>query len=95
MAREALEKQLDELATELERVGETRWSAWARQTATRVNEGSAGSRDVREAFGGMGSLNDLIIHPANGHRVDEAAIDVVNASLSALRASLYELAQLQ
>ncbi len=95
MAHDALGKQLDELATDVERVGETWWSAWARQIAARIDESSAGSRDVREALVAMGSLHDLIIHSANGHRVGEGTTDMANARLRTLRTRLYELAELE
>ena len=38
----------------------------------------------------MGSLNDVVIHPANGHAIDVAEIDAVNRKLSEIRLQIYE-----
>jgi hypothetical protein len=37
----------------------------------------------------MGSLNDLIISPANGHRVDAKKVDQVNRRLDQLRSRVF------
>jgi hypothetical protein len=49
---------------------------WAERLAgdlRTIRAGDAYGLDhLLQAFGGMGSINDLVIHPVNGHRVDES-----------------------
>ncbi|GAB6859601.1 DUF6966 domain-containing protein [Microbacterium xylanilyticum] len=85
---ERLLKSLRELAALLDTVGEKHWSSWASTTADRVAAGADPSV-VRRAYGGMGSLNDLIIHPVNGHDITADQVDRVNRALSALRERIY------
>ncbi len=40
-------------------------------------------------FGGMGSFNDLVLHPMNGHPVETNDVAEVNASLSDPRSTVY------
>ena len=55
-------------------------------------------RDVRgvdrlsQMFGGMGSFNDIVIHPLNGNPITEADIHPVNEKFQALKSQIYELA---
>jgi hypothetical protein len=51
-----------------------------------------GVEHLLSAFGGMGSINDLVIHPMNGHRVIEAEIKVVNDELQTLLGKIKGLA---
>ena len=68
--------------------------------ATGLKNRSAGSRTVTfrassisdGAFGGMGSLNDLVIAPVNDHAISNGEHSAVNARLDELRRELYELA---
>lgn len=41
------------------------------------------------AFGGMGSLNDLVIHPRNGHAIEDDEISAVNEELGRLTSAVY------
>jgi hypothetical protein len=41
------------------------------------------------AFGGMGSFDDLLIHPLNGHSISEEELSVVNEQLSDYRATIW------
>jgi hypothetical protein len=45
------------------------------------------------AYGGMGSFNDLLLTPDNGHTVSAADSGNVNDSLDALRSEMYSLAR--
>ncbi|EWT02010.1 hypothetical protein N865_20315 [Intrasporangium oryzae NRRL B-24470] len=66
---------------------------WARALAGHLHRLSGGGEglDLLGAFGGMGSLNDLVIHPVNGHRIDESEIGVVNADFARLRSEMWDL----
>jgi hypothetical protein len=48
-----------------------------------------GLSHILRAYGGMGSLNDLVIHPLNGHDLPAQDIEGVNSRLSVLRSRLY------
>ena len=41
----------------------------------------------------MGSLTDIVIHPANGHPVDDDAVAGINERLSQLSNDIYLLAR--
>jgi hypothetical protein len=43
------------------------------------------------AFGGMGSINDLVLHPMNGHKVDVNEVSTVNGRLNSLLERIYAL----
>lgn len=86
----SLEQLIDaatDLAELLRGYGERRWADWIEQDAERI---STGDRDALEhllsAFGAMGSLSDLLIHPVNGHAVKPADVVSVNERLDDLRA---------
>lgn len=70
---------LAELAELLKQHGEDHWAEWFRADLTRLERGDGYALDhVLQAFGGMGSINDLILCQANGHAVapsDEAALN--------------------
>jgi hypothetical protein len=69
----------------LRRYGEDRWASWLDMDAERIRRGDRyGVDHLLTAFGGMGSLNDLVIHPLNGHNIAEQDLDPVNQRLSAL-----------
>lgn len=76
---------LDEIAALLRAHGETHWSAWLAGDAARIREGDPeGLLHFLSAFGGMGSLTDLVLCPENGHRIARAEVDAVNGRLRKL-----------
>ncbi|MDR6198528.1 hypothetical protein QE374_000437 [Microbacterium sp. SORGH_AS428] len=87
-----LEQSLRELNTLLASVGETFWAQWAARAADRIAAGGDPG-DVRGVFGGMGSFNDLVIHPANGHSVTDDRIVDANRHLDELRERIYAESQ--
>ncbi len=103
--REAeLLQTLAELADFLDRYGETRWAAHFRQCrddldyliqerAPRSKRASVAAR-IRSAYGGMGSFNDLVICPQNGHPVRESDGHAVNQTLQELASQVYDLSWL-
>lgn len=90
MAHDELRRELDALDDLLTEVHEDWWASWARRMSERLADG-CDPAEVRAAFGGMGSLNDLVIHPVNGHVVEEDSIDTVNARLRAAQSRIFEL----
>ena len=45
------------------------------------------------AYGGMSSINDLLIHPANGHKIQEADVAKVNDELRSLLSKVFALSK--
>jgi hypothetical protein len=84
--------RLEEAASLLEEVEERPWAERLRGHARRIADGDyEGIERLSREFGGMGSFNDLVIHPYNGHRVSEADINPVNERLTALRSEVFSL----
>jgi hypothetical protein len=84
--------RLREATKLLRRVGENHWSEWLDDSLCRIeNSDFSGIKHLRDAFGGMGSFDDLIIMSANGHVVSNDDCCAVNARLDDLRHELYEL----
>ncbi|MFV0372790.1 DUF6966 domain-containing protein [Microbacterium sp.] len=83
-----LQRSLQELATLLDSVGESFWASWAANAAARVEAGGDPA-DVRRVYGGMTSVNDLVIHPMNGHPIPPGRVDEVNEALDELRTRIY------
>lgn len=84
-------ENLDEAANLLRDHGETRWLKWAtkcRGELTMCNV--AAFNHVLGAFGGMGSLNDLMILRVNGHTIKSGAESTVNRRLSDLLRAIWE-----
>ena len=77
----------------LQHAGEEHWADWLRGTVTRLDAFDRRAFErVFGAFGGMGSFNDLVLHPMNGHDLGESEIDVTNEKLARLRSSIYRTA---
>lgn len=77
----------------LESAGETHWTNWLRTDLRRLKSGDTHAvQHLLQAFGGMGSFNDLFIHPLNDHPAGENDVRQINERLSALRSDTYELA---
>lgn len=74
----------------LTRTGEARWASWAAVVHRELTAHDAhGLKRLLGAYGGMGSLNDLVMHPMNGHSVIDADVDAVNDELTRLRSAMY------
>ncbi len=86
---EDLSKTIQEAADLLLSVGELHWGNWLAKNAALISASDfRGVEHVLTAFGGMGSINDLVIHPMNGHSVNEKQISMVNEKLEALISSV-------
>lgn len=77
----------------LRTAGETHWAAWMDESRARIeHDDPAGIEHLLGAYGGMGSFNDLILTPDNGHTVEEADVAGINDRLDMLRSEIYVLA---
>lgn len=80
---------LELLAGLLGEHGESWWQAWAVRCAGQLSAFDPVAFDrVLGAFGGMGSLEDLMLLPVNGHRVAPGEESAVNDRLSSLRTAV-------
>jgi hypothetical protein len=84
-------RRIQALLTE---VGETHWRAWIARDLSLIEQLDAYGLDhFLSAFGGMGSINDLVIHPMNGHHVGRESVDAVNQELGQLLGDANALAK--
>lgn len=74
---------LDESVTLLERYDAEHWAEWLRADMRRIASGDRGGLDhLLQAFGGMGSLNDLVLEPTNGAMSDsDDRLDVLRNTM--------------
>ena len=77
---------LERLVALLHRHGEEHWSGWARRSLAELeNRDARGLYRVRQAYGGMGSFNDLVLDGASPESRRQA-----NTDLHALRERVFE-----
>lgn len=79
----ALEVTLLEMVLLLEKNGEKEWSHALKQMAIQYQSGQASEAadKVRRSFGGMGSLNDLILQTGGIPSSDNGKFDILRANL--------------
>ncbi|MBJ2330213.1 DUF6966 domain-containing protein [Dickeya solani] len=91
---EALSQDLPVLIDFLLSVGEKHWAHWFKKNAELIRGSDfRGIEGILSSFGGMGSINDLVIHPMNGHTITEEQIQTANVTLESLLNSVAEKAQ--
>jgi hypothetical protein len=81
-----IRQTLIDIASLLDGVAEYHWAKKARNAA------STSTIDLHEVlswYGGMGSINDLVIARVNGHRVERAQEVPLNDKLDELRNKVY------
>ena len=84
---------LDQTIGLLDRCKEAHWSRWLDNVRKQIESRDfSGITALLGAFGGMGSFNDLVIHPRNGHNIEDEAVAAVNEKLDGLRGSVFEVA---
>ncbi|NAT76199.1 hypothetical protein HLB25_19295 [Dickeya dadantii] len=82
---EALSQDLQVLIDFLLSVGEKHWAYWFEKNAELIRGSDfRGIEGILSSFGGMGSVNDLVIHPMNGHTINETQIQTANVKLELL-----------
>ncbi len=85
---------LEETGQFLRKYDETHWAGWLADCEERLRCGDAeGIERLMGAYGGMGSLNDLMLHPVNRHRLSEADVKAANERLALFRNALYGMAR--
>lgn len=81
----ALRSVVDELVDLLDDAGETHWRDRFNKARSQLDRDDARAFElITSSFGGMGSFNDLVIHPVNGHVIAAEHVDEVNARLAEL-----------
>jgi hypothetical protein len=91
-----LVKTLDELAEVLESDGDRHWSQWMRKAAGRLTNGDGSGVDyLLQAYGGMGSINDLVLGQATreGKFEWKPGSEALNERFEFLRGKAWQLAQ--
>ena len=77
----------------LRKHNEVFWANWLKEGGTLLKAGDfRGITHVLDGFGGMESLNDLLISPLNGHVIDEANSREVNSAIQKLLSAIHALA---
>ncbi len=76
----------------LERSGEARWRDWAAKYLEAARESGVVAPEVLGAYGGMGSFNDLLLDPANGHTLEPMEVPWANQLLAVRGERVYRLA---
>jgi len=85
---------LDEAQSLLDQYGVTDWGNWLEKDARLIkNLDFYGIEHLLSAYGGMGSINDLVIHHINGHKIKEPEVNSVNERFDLLRTKIYSLAK--
>jgi hypothetical protein len=70
------------------------WADWLESDRRKIAEGDRYALEhLLMAFGGMGSFNDLVIHPLSGHVVDDVDVDRVNRELTTHRSEIWSAAK--
>lgn len=93
---EELIETLDELAQVLESDGARHWCSWMRSAAVKLKNGDLSGVDyLLRAYGGMGSLNDLILGQTthNGAFAWKPGHLELNERFELLRSKAWQLAQ--
>jgi hypothetical protein len=81
---------LDETIAFLRKHGVTHWpESLERSRAFIENRDFRGVEELFSIFGGMGSFNDVMIDPLNGHSVAESEVARVNDRFQMLKGNIY------
>jgi len=89
-----LVNQLDECAAFLKACSEVKWAQWLEKCSSLLKSGQISGIDhFHGAFGGMGSANDIVLHPMNGHTIEESEINAANEKLRAYFSTIGKLAE--
>ena len=75
----------------LEYSGEGRWLLWARGHLENAQTGPI-DPTLLDAYGGIGSFNDLVLDPVNGHALERMQVPWANRLLAVLGERVYQLA---
>jgi len=85
---------LDQAVLLLRRYSKDFWADWLETDRVKIAKGDSYALDhLLQAFGGMGSLNDLIIHPVNGDVIEDSDVPAANEELTSLREEIWTTAK--
>lgn len=91
---EKLANLIQEASTLLLTHGEKLWGDRLRVDAQRVRSlDFYGVEHMLSAFGGIGSINDLVLSPMNGHNIEEKDVASANEKIQNLLGRIYEVAK--
>jgi len=77
-----LVSELEKGAKLLRSCSENHWAEWLEKCANLLRAGKfQGIERFEGAFGGMGSINDLVLTPINGHTMQESEVSNYNEKL--------------
>ena len=89
-----LVNELEGCASFLRECSEVKWAYWLENSASLLKSGQISGIDhYKGAFGGMGSINDLVLHPINGHTIKETEINSANEKLKVYFSTICQLAE--
>jgi hypothetical protein len=81
---------LDALVALLRGSGETVWAPKFESVKIGLQRNDARAFDsILDTYGGMGSFNDLLLHPVSGHEVNAGTSESVNRQLVSLRSRIW------
>lgn len=81
---------LDATSNLLDQHGESYWTRWIRGAQAEIEAQDAnGLRRLSQAYGGMGSFNDLVLSHLNGHQINPDQEHAANHRLDTLRSTIY------
>lgn len=85
---------LEDAVQLLQSHGINHWADWLSEDITDLKKNDLrGIEHLLSAYGGMGSLNDVVIWPENGDKIQKSEVQKVNKHLSELRTAIYVLAK--
>ena len=89
-----LARSVEEASRLLLARGEQHWGEWLRSDAERIRSLDLyGVEHFLSAFGSMGSISDLVLHPSQSHSINVAETIGANAKLRELPESIYVQAE--
>ena len=85
---------LDELVNLLRKYGENQWADWiAKDRIGLTAFETKAIEHLVSVFGGMGSFNDLMLHPCNGHSIKERDVPAMEEHLGDLSDQIWSNAK--
>src|SRR5690554_6395212 len=89
-----LVSELEVCASFQQECSEVKWAYWLENSASLLKSGQISGIDHNKgAFGGMGSINDLVLHAINGHTIKETEINSANEKLKVYFSTIGHLAE--
>ena len=71
--------ELEACASLLRDCSEDHWASWLEKSVNLIKQRKFSGIELFEgAFGGMGSINDLVLSPINGHTIEQSKVGSCN-----------------